>query len=192
MVRDYIDYAALAEEKEHGQNEESEGGTDIDGDEDEPGTSTAPLFVRRTLEDLRSTSAGFLTNNTPIKSSSKPPSFSAQKISPSKPRSRYSDLLETPVHTEQERKLREALLEAEARDGARKEMMIEMQAGVILSNIYVAQVNKQLQSKKDKEKSKGKGKLMGDGKAKLFTGDEFFQLCKAHEEQQPQDTVKLL
>ncbi|KAJ3724097.1 hypothetical protein C8R42DRAFT_543765, partial [Lentinula raphanica] len=86
--------------------------------------------------------------------------------------------------TDQELKLRDALIESEARDAARKEAMMGMQAGVILSNIYAVQVNKQLQAKEDKEKSKGKKKLMGDGKAKLFTGDEFYKLCEEHEQHQ--------
>ncbi|KAJ3875257.1 hypothetical protein F5051DRAFT_334200 [Lentinula edodes] len=155
--------------------------------DNEPGPSAAPLFVRQTLEDLRSSSAGFLVHNTPIKSTSKPPSFSAHKISPMKSKSRYSSLLQTPARTDQETKLRDALIESEARDAVRKEIMIGMQAGVILSNIYAVQVNKQLQAKEAKEKGKGKTKLMGDGKAKLFTGDEFFRLCEEHEKQQKED-----
>ncbi|KAJ3977058.1 hypothetical protein EV361DRAFT_958213 [Lentinula raphanica] len=182
MVQDYIDYVAVMEEAERDQDETiSDDDTDVDN---EPVPSSTPLFVRHSLDNLRSTSAGFLVDNTPIKSTSKPPSFSAHRISPKKINSHYSALLETPAETDQELKLRDALIESEARDAARKEAMMGMQAGVILSNIYAVQVNKQLQAKEDKEKSKGKKKLMGNGKAKLFTGDEFYKLCEEHEQHQ--------
>ncbi|KAJ4496460.1 hypothetical protein C8R41DRAFT_918515 [Lentinula lateritia] len=63
---------------------------------------------------------------------------------------------------------------------------MEAQAGLVLSNLYSVQVNRQLQAKEEKKSTKGKKRLMGDGKAKLFTGDEFYQLC-VHNEQRQED-----
>lgn len=76
-----------------------------------------------------------------------------------------------------------SLLESEARDEGRNKSMIAMQAGVILANMYLGQVNKPLQAKEEKDRNMGKKRLMGDGKAKLFTGDEFFRLVVEDERQ---------
>src|SRR6267154_5702377 len=93
-------------------------------------------------------------------------------ISPSK--SQYTDLLAQPIMTAHEQSLHDALIESETRDAIRKELMIGMQAGVVLVNIYSGRVQGQLQAKEEKKKNKGKKnlKLMGDGKAKFFLGDD--------------------
>ncbi|KAJ3897288.1 hypothetical protein F5879DRAFT_1031767 [Lentinula edodes] len=47
-----------------------------------------------------------------------------------------------------------------------------------LQNVLLeSEVNRQLQAKEEKKSTKGKKRLMGDGKAKLFSGDKFYQLC---------------
>lgn len=188
MVRDYIDHQAILEEKEREDMDVDSDSNTSDDDmnntnkDNEPSPSI-PLFMRRSIDSLHSTPARFLVSRSPITSASKPPSFRPYRISPKKPMSRYKALLDTPTSTEHEQKLRDALLESEARDESRKESMIGMQAGVILANMYSSQVNKQLQAKEEKQRNKGKKRLMGDGKAKLFTGDEFYTLVVEDERQ---------
>jgi hypothetical protein len=63
------------------------------------------------------------------------------------------------------------------RDETRKEIMIEMQAGLVLANIYTPQVKGQLHALEQKVNKKGKKWLMGDSKAKFFSGDDFYALC---------------
>jgi hypothetical protein len=85
--------------------------------------------------------------------------------------------------TAHEQSLRNALIESEARDMLRKERMVGMQAGVVLANIYSSRVQGQLQAREEKKKNKGKKRLMGDGKAKFFSGDEFYAMCVEDERQ---------
>jgi hypothetical protein len=61
--------------------------------------------------------------------------------------------------------------------------MVNMQAGAVLSNMYASRAQTQLQTQETrKSRKKGKRK-MGDGKAKYFTGDEFYQLAVEDERQ---------
>ena len=71
---------------------------------------------------------------------------------------------------------------------ARKEVMMGMQARVVLANIYTSQVQGQLQAAEEKKKKKEKTRLMGDGKAKFFSGDEFYNLC-VEDSQRREDEV---
>ncbi|THU84613.1 hypothetical protein K435DRAFT_687176 [Dendrothele bispora CBS 962.96] len=152
-----------------------------------PGNPT-PLFVRSSLQSLASTSAAPLLSKSPIKSSFKPPAYKTTPISPKKP-GRYAELLQTPIHTAHEANLRDALLESRARDETRKEAMVMMQAGVVLSNMYTSQVQKQLQAHEQK-KSKGKTRLLGDGKAQLLSGDSFFNLVVEDEEKRKEEAAQ--
>ena len=72
----------------------------------------------------------------------------------------------------------------------RKERMVGMQAGVILANIYSSRVQGQLQAREEKKKDKGKKRLMGDGKAKFFSGDEFYAMCVEDERQRAEGEAK--
>ena len=64
-----------------------------------------------------------------------------------------------------------------------------MQASFVLANIYTSQVQKQLQAAEGKWK-KGKKRLIGDGKAKFFTGDEFFTLCVEDEQRREEEEAE--
>jgi hypothetical protein len=149
-------------------------------------SSTIPFFVRTGTNSLSSTSASFLTSASPIKSSSAPPKFKTSTISPLKP-SRYADLLEKPIHTVHEQELQDALREADARDAAMKERLVGMQAGVVLANIYASQVQGQLQAAEERKGKKGKKRLIGDGKAKFFSGEEFYALCVEDERKREEE-----
>lgn len=125
----------------------------------------------------------FNTSSSPLKASSAPPAYQPFTISPIKPHSRYAELLERPVQTAREQELVDALREADSRDTARKRWMVNMHAGAVLSNMYASRAQTQLQTQETrKSRKKGKRK-MGDGKAKYFTGDEFYQLAVEDERQ---------
>ncbi|KAJ6542263.1 hypothetical protein B0H10DRAFT_2390545, partial [Mycena sp. CBHHK59/15] len=111
-------------------------------------------------------------------------------ISPIKNESRYSYLLNRPALTAREQELVNALHDMEERDKERKRAMIGMQAGVLLAGMYSNHMHAQLQSAEDrKQKKRGRCK-MGDGKAKYFTGDEFFQLCVDDEKAKEEEAVE--
>jgi hypothetical protein len=81
------------------------------------------------------------------------------------------------------------LIDSETWDIARKKALVGMQASVILANLYTSQVQQQLQVAEEKRK-KPKKRLMGDGKAKLFSGDEFYNLCVEDEEKRQQEEAE--
>jgi DDE superfamily endonuclease len=181
MIRDYLDYQklqasasidALADGQTH----------------DLQGQTATPFFVRAAVDELASTSASFLTATSTLQSTSAPPAFKPATISPIR-RTRYSHLLDNIPQTAQEQDLQNALRESEARDEARKESMLAMQAGVVLAGMYVDRAQEQLQAVEEKKKKNGKKRLMGDGKAKLFTGDEFYNLCVADEQERKKDAA---
>lgn len=166
MVIDYMDYQKI----------QSSAGESSAGPSATFGASSAPIFIQSAVNSLTATAAAFLISPTDIISTSAPPTFIPSTISPPKP-SRYRELLENPTLTAHEHSLRDALLESEVRAETRKEMMMEMQAGVVLANIYTSRVQGQLHASEQKKNKKGKKRLMGDGKAKYFTGDDFYALC---------------
>ena len=175
IIIDYMDYQKMATSNDNLMDAEAE---DLPGPSSMPVT---PLFMRSAIDELSSTSAAFLVSPSPIQSTSVPPAFQPLTISPRRP-SRYSNLLVQPVMTNHELKLRDALIESETRDATRKECMVGMQAGVVLANIYSSRVQSQLQAREEKKKNKGK-RLMGDGKARFYSGDDFYAMCVEDERQ---------
>ncbi|KAJ7019762.1 hypothetical protein C8F04DRAFT_1146806 [Mycena alexandri] len=174
MIVDYLDYQKIQ--------------TALRDEDDETSTSSptprtsapAPLFARAAVDSLSRTSGSFLTTSSPLKSTSAPPAFKPFTISPIKPTSRYAPLLLREVLSAREQELVDALREADARDTARKLSMIEMQAGVLLAGMYSTRAQTQLQAQETKttKKKKGGRRKMGDGKAKYFTGEDFFRMAQ--------------
>ncbi|KAJ7870016.1 hypothetical protein B0H13DRAFT_1635006 [Mycena leptocephala] len=160
----------------------------------EPGPTTplppaTPFFARSVIESLSRTSAAFLMRTSPLKSTFLLPIFKPVTISPQRPVSRYAELLARPPASAREQELRDALAESDLRDETRKGVMIQMQAGVILTGMYVNRAQGQLQAaeeRKGKNKSRWK---MGDGKAKWFTSDAFIQMC-VDDEKRKEDEEK--
>ncbi|KAJ7885300.1 hypothetical protein B0H14DRAFT_2338740, partial [Mycena olivaceomarginata] len=139
---------------------------------------------------LSTTSGLFLTSSSPLKSTTAPPAYKPLTISPIKTTSRYAELLDRPVQSAREQELVDALRESEDRDDGRKRAMVGMQAGVVLAGMNASRAQTQLQAQETK-KSRKKGKhKMGDGKAKYFTGDEFFQLAVEDERQRKEEAGK--
>jgi hypothetical protein len=171
MVIDYMDYQRMATLSNNSMDAENL-----------PGPSSTPFFMQSAVDGLFSTSAAFLVSSSPIQSTSVPPIFQPSTISPFKS-SQYTDLLAQPMMTAHEQRLHDALIESETRDMVRKECMVGMQAGVVLANIYSSCMQGQLQVREEKKKNKGKKRLMGDGKAKFFLGDEFYAMYVEDERQ---------
>ncbi|KAJ7236010.1 hypothetical protein C8J57DRAFT_1088474 [Mycena rebaudengoi] len=180
MIVDYLDYQKL-----QGELPDSD-----DGPIAPESVSTTPFFVRTAVDGLSKTSASFLTRTSPLKSTFTPPAFKPFTISPLKAASRYSELLDRPVVSTREQELVDALREADHRDAQRKRSMIDMQAGVVLSTMYTNRSQAQLQAQEvRKSRKKGKRK-MGDGKAKYFTGEEFFQLAVEDERKKAEEVAE--
>jgi hypothetical protein len=108
--------------------------------------------TRIAIAELQSTSLSHLVSSSPPKSSSTLPLFQPNTISPFK--SHNKDLLAVETRTEHEANLRKALVEAEARDEARKRAMVAMQGITVLQNVYVRQNNRHLLAYEDKQKKK--------------------------------------
>lgn len=76
-----------------------------------------------------------------------------------------------------------ALIEAEMKEVYLKQQLHGQQVAIVLQLMYCEHVRWQLATKEAKEAAGGgKGKLMGDGKAKLLSGDAFVALVIEHEE----------
>ena len=146
-------------------------------------TQQPPSPTNSIIEALKPTQGAYLIQPGTVLPTNHPPIFNLYLISPR--HDRYYDLLSKEPCTEQERKLRQALHESEARDMVRKEQVLEMQATSVLQNIYVRGVQAELQAAADyKKKRVGKKvRLNGDGKPKLLTGDEFMELANQKEEE---------
>ena len=142
-----------------------------------------PSPTNSIIEALKSTQGAYLVQPGTVIPTNHPPIFNPYLISPT--HVRYYDLLSKEPYTEQERKLQRALHESEARDAARKEQVLEMQATSVLQNIYVRGVQAELQAAADYNKMRGRKRvrLNGDGKPKLLTGDEFMELANQKEEE---------
>ena len=151
-------------------------------------SASAPIFMQSAINSLNTTSAAFLISSSTISSTSVPPMFIPSTISPPRP-SRYQELLGKPTSTVHEQVLRDTLLESEVRAEMRKEMMTEMQAGIVLANLYTSRVQGQLHAAEQKRNKKGQKRLMGDGKAKYFSGDDFYTLCVEDEQRRKDEEV---
>ncbi|KAF9560998.1 hypothetical protein CPC08DRAFT_707723 [Agrocybe pediades] len=110
------------------------------------------------------------------------PLFAPNTISPFK--TRNADLLSLAPRTENERRLQEALFEAEERDTKRKMAMVTMQGVAVLQNIYVRKANKHLHAQEEERKKKSKkNRIFGDGMAKLLHEEEIFNKVIALDEE---------
>ncbi|KAJ7351483.1 hypothetical protein DFH08DRAFT_694672 [Mycena albidolilacea] len=142
------------------------------------------------VDSLSTTSASFLTSSSPLKSMSAPPAFKPYTISPIKAESRYSGLFHHTPRTAQEAELLEALQESENRDMGCKRSMLEMQALTVVAGIYNSKAQSQLQAAEQRKRHKTGSRKMGDGKAKYFSGDAFFEMCEADEQKKLDEAVE--
>ncbi|KAJ7735176.1 hypothetical protein B0H16DRAFT_1731440 [Mycena metata] len=170
MIVDYLDYQKIQTAP---RDEDNDTSTQVPSSPTPRTSAPAPLFARAAVDSLSRTSGSFLTTSSPLKSTSAPPGSFLTTSSPLK--STFQALHDLP-HKE----LVDALREAEARDTARKLSMIQMQAGVLLAGMYSTRAQTQLQAQETKttKKKKGGRRKMGDGKAKYFTGEDFFRMAQ--------------
>jgi hypothetical protein len=137
--------------------------------------------TRAAMADLGSTSLSHLLSNSTPHSSSKIPLFPPNTISPFK--TYNQELLELETKTENERRLQDALREAEDRDRRRKIAMVTMQGVTVLQNMYVKRNNRHLQGHEEERRKKSqKNRVFGDGMAKLLDDDVFFNKVVEMEE----------
>lgn len=83
-----------------------------------------------------------------------------------------------------------ALQESEGRDNGRKRSMLQMQASTVLAGMYSNCAQTQLQAGEDRKRRKTGNRRMGDGKAKYFSGDDFFRLCEEDEQKKKDEAVE--
>lgn len=140
-----------------------------------------PTALHRAFSRLSHSSASFLVSNSPIKSGARPPTIDPVTISPVKPRP--TDLLTLDPENERMQLMKLALEQAEIKEAYLKQQLRGQQAAIILQLMYCERVRRQLATKEEKQsRAKGKGRVMGDGKAKLLSGDDFVALVIEHEE----------
>jgi DDE superfamily endonuclease len=146
-----------------------------------PGVPSMIASVGVALHSLASTSAGFLVDDSPIRSTSRLPAAPILPVSAQKKISRNQALLNAEPTTELEKLLQHALHESETREAYQKERVIELQSTVILQEKYLDRVRHQLEAQEGK-KNKGKStKLVGDGWPRLLTGDTFYTKVIEHQ-----------
>jgi hypothetical protein len=134
--------------------------------------------VKAALDNLKSTTAGFVISSSPIRSRSHLPIAPMARITPKRrPGTRYPELLNVEPETDREGLLQRALHRTEAREARHEGHVIAIQASLVLMQKYCDRVRSQLESHEKKTKKRGQGKnkrLHGDGLPQLLTGDEFF------------------
>ncbi len=136
--------------------------------------NTTDAASEHLINDIASTSSGYLVSSSPMRAHFPPPTYKPMVISSIKYKSHYSHLLERAPKTEEEAELQAALRESEERDNARKNLIVGMQATVVLQDRYVDRAQGHLQEAEEAKKNKKSTRPMGDGLAKLLDGDEFF------------------
>ena len=86
--------------------------------------------------------------------------------------------------TSTERCLAAALQEAENEVEVYRQRTIELQAALVVNELYSAGLRKKLAFREEKAKGGGKrGKLLRNGKAKLLTGQKIMKMVEEHEEE---------
>jgi hypothetical protein len=67
--------------------------------------------------------------------------------------------------------------------------MLHMQASTVLSGMYNERAQSQLQAVEERKRRKTGKRKMGDGKAKYFSGDDFYQMCVDDEKRKEEELV---
>jgi DDE superfamily endonuclease len=145
-------------------------------------THLLQIAAAAAVHDLAETEVGFLFSQEPVQSTSQLPPLPTTTISPLK--ARNQDLLAVEPETEMERKLQEALREANDRNAAQKGALLGLQSTAVLHDRYCEIVRSQLAGQEEKKLGKRKGKLVGDGMPRLLTDADFIARVVAHTEEQ--------
>ena len=150
--------------------------------DDEVMEDDEPVNIPETLIDtfarLSHSSAHPLFSAEPVTSETHPPAFDSFLMSPVK---NHGDLLSMEPQTEREQLLQVALREMEIREAYRKGQLHGQQAAIILQNVYCEKVRRQLATKEEKKKKTGgRKRLVGDGKPRLLTHEDFIKNVADH------------
>jgi len=110
--------------------------TNTPAPENDTPTRLVRIAATAALHDLPDTAVGFLYAGQPIQSTSQLPPLPTALISPLKPH--HTDLLLMTATTDMERRLQQALLEANNRDMHQKGMITGLQSATVLQGKYDA------------------------------------------------------
>ncbi|KIK80084.1 hypothetical protein PAXRUDRAFT_39468, partial [Paxillus rubicundulus Ve08.2h10] len=142
-----------------------------------------------TMEALGSTSASFLTSDTPLTSSQCLPKYQPFPLTPTHKR-KHASLEETP-QTEMERAYYQSKLqEAYSKLAVQQSALLRMQSTVVLQSMYCDCVSEQLAAQEEKQKKRKTGQLNGDGLPRLLTGDEFYGQVVEHQKAAKEDKIE--
>jgi hypothetical protein len=169
------------------QPENGQGETHLAPKNDTP-TRLVHIAAAAALHDLPDTAAGFLYAGQPIQSTSELPPLPTALISPHKPH--HTNLLLMTATTDMERKLQQALLEANNRNMHQKGLITGLQSATVLQGKYCEMVQSQLAGDEEKKKGTKRGRLMGDGLPKLLTDADFIARVAEHEENQVKEVAE--
>ena len=159
---------------EQDQNSDSEDEM-MDGSDD---IVDIPETLVDTFARLSHSSAHPLFSTEPVTSETQPPAFDSFLMSPVKS---HGDLLSMAPQTECKQLLQVTLHKMEIREAYRKGQLHGQQATIILQNVYCEKVRRQLATKEEKKnKTSGRKKLVGDGKLRLLTHDNFIKCVADH------------
>ncbi|KLO06074.1 hypothetical protein SCHPADRAFT_789401, partial [Schizopora paradoxa] len=138
---------------------------------------------------LKRTSAAFLVASSPIKAANPVPFQLPSRIAA--PPAVPERLLTLVPENVWEERLQETLIEFIRIATEQYKMLVSMQAGLVLQNIYCERLRGQLFAKeKAKNTPKGSGKLAVDGLPRCLTSDEFVQRVQAFVEHQLEEAAQ--
>jgi hypothetical protein len=141
-------------------------------------------ILKETVTALKKTNLAYFTTHTTTTSSDPMPKTTTRT------RAQVTAITNTTAAaltiqptTSNELLLLAALHEAESRNVHAEVHAFELQASNILNEAYTERLRKALQTKEEKRGKKKGMKLVGDGLAKLLSGDEFYELAQAKEKE---------
>jgi hypothetical protein len=144
--------------------------------------------VQRGLNVLALTTASFLVSSSPLASTSRLSAL--QTIEISSHIHHNGALLSLEPATEREGELMAELRKSQQVITLQKDVMIGMQAQRVLHSLYIEDVRGQLQGKEEKKKKGAQiGRINMDGRAKVLTQDEVFEVVQ--ESQAAHDATKV-
>ena len=139
----------------------------------------AAAEIRNSLED---SSLSFLVSSSPIHSSSTLPPLTFEQIPPLPPL--LEQLLDIPPETSQAAELQHALRESQDREYRILAALTVERTRLVLADMHLGRIKRQLYAKEEKKKKKNLGRLMGDGLPRLLTGDAFVALSREYRDAQ--------
>lgn len=149
---------------------------------------TMPVDSLQIINELRSSSASILINQSPIRSTYALPVHVAPLNAPfTIPR----EILSKVPETELEQELQDCYFELARREAVQHGTLVSVQSCMVLQTIYCERLRSQLFTKENNSKQKkGSGRLLGDGLPRCLTADDFFAKVLDFVERQAQEEIE--